>query len=168
MAAMLDRVAATIKLEKPNAKKWRTQLHALLGLLHKADVAHPGLASMTLTDSPTGDAILGMTENLFGILLAGGIDAQDAAWACDILVLLVTAASREDDVRRPPGRRGAAATRDQAEQVYQTFASLPPEQFSLISAHAAQMVAGDSEKRFRFAVDLATSRGCAQSWRADM
>ena len=57
----------------------------------EALVAHPGIAAMTLADPPTTEAVLLLTENLLGILLAGGLDPQDAAWACDILVSLVTA-----------------------------------------------------------------------------
>ena len=30
-----------------------------------------------------------LIENLLGILLAGGLDPQEAAWACDIFVLLL-------------------------------------------------------------------------------
>ena len=103
LQAMLDRVTATIELEAPDPSRWRAQLHSLLQRMHQALVAHPGIAAMTLADSPTTEAVLLLTENLLGILLAGGLDPQDAAWACDIFVTLVTAAAREDDVRRPRG-----------------------------------------------------------------
>jgi hypothetical protein len=69
-------------------------------------VAHPGIAALTLEDPPTTEVVLRLTENLLGILLAGGIDPQDAAWACDIFVSLVTAVASEDDVGEP----AAAAT----------------------------------------------------------
>ena len=108
---------------------------------------------MTLADSPTTEAVLRLTENLLGILLAGGLDPQDAAWACDIFVLLVTAAAREDDVRRPRGRSDDGH-REQVDELYKTFAGLPPDRFPLLAAHAAQMVAGDSDERFRFAIDV--------------
>jgi AcrR family transcriptional regulator len=104
LQAMLDRVTATIELEAPDPSRWRAQLHSLLQRMHQALVAHPGIAAMTLADPPTSEAVLLLTENLLGILLAGGLDPQGAAWACDIFVLLVTAAAREDDVRRPRGR----------------------------------------------------------------
>ena len=126
LEAMLDRVAATIELEAPDPARWRAQLHALLQRMHQALVDHPGIAALTLVEPPTTEAVLLLTENLLGILLAGRLDPQDAAWACDILVLLVTAtaertrcggtgggdpggtarADRRDppDVRRPPAR----------------------------------------------------------------
>jgi AcrR family transcriptional regulator len=154
LRAMLDRVTAGVELEPADPSRWRAQLHLLLKRVHDALADHPGIAAMTLADPPTTESVLRLTENLLGLLLAGGLEPQDAAWACDILVLLVTAAAREDDVRRPRGRNDDADWREQADQTYKTFASLPPDQFPLLSARAAQMVAGDSEDRFRFAVDV--------------
>jgi AcrR family transcriptional regulator len=154
LQAMLDRVIATIELEVPDPSRWRAQLHSLLQRTHQALVAHPGIAAMTLAAPPTTEAVLLLTENLLGILLAGGLDPQDAAWACDIFVLLVTAAAREDDVRRPPGRSDDGGRREQVGRLYKTLAGLPPDRFPLIAAHAAQMVAGDGNERFRFATDV--------------
>ena len=154
LRAMLDRVIATIEFEAPDPARWRAQLHSLLERMHQALVAHPGIAAMTLADPPTTEAVLLLAENLLGILLAGGLDPQAAAWGCDIFVLLVTAAAREDDVRRPHGRGDDGDRREQAAELYRAFAGLPPDRFPLIAAHAAQMVAGDGDERFRFAIDV--------------
>jgi AcrR family transcriptional regulator len=152
LQAMLDRVTATIELEPPDRSRWRAQLHSLLRRLHQALLAHPGMAALTLADPPTTETVLLLAENLLGILLAGGLDPQDAAWACDILVLLVTAVASEDDVRRARGRGGG--DRERVDEIHATLAGLPPDRFPLITAHAAQMVAGDGDERFRFAVDV--------------
>src|SRR5215472_1300410 len=165
LQAMLDRVTATIELEAPSPARWRAQLHSLLQRMYQALIAHPGIAAMTLADPPTTEAVLLLTENLLGILLAGGLDPQDAAWACDIFVLLVTAAAREDDVRRPRGRSDDGERREQADEIYRTFADLPPGRFPLIAAHAAQMVAGDGDERFRFAIDIVTDGMVARAAR---
>jgi AcrR family transcriptional regulator len=154
LEAMLDRVTATIELEAPDPSRWRAQLNSLLQRMHQALVSHPGIAAMTLADPPMTEAVLLVTENLLGILLAGGLDPQDAAWACDMFVLLVTGAAREDDVRRPRSRSDDGDRREQVDEVYKTFAGLPPDRFPLIAAHAAQMVAGDGDERFRFAIDV--------------
>jgi AcrR family transcriptional regulator len=153
LQAMLDRVIATIELEPPDPSRWRAQLHSLLHRLHHALVAHPGIAAMTLEDPPTTEVVLGLTENLLGILLAGGVDAQDAAWACDVLVSLVTAVASEEDVRHARAQ-GEDGRREQVDGIYKTFAGLPRDRFPLIASHAAQMVAGDVNERFRFAIDL--------------
>ncbi len=164
LQAMLDRVTATIQLEAPDPARWRAQLHSLLQRVHQALVAHPGIAAMTLADPPTTEAVLLLTENLLGILLAGGLDPQDAAWAGDIFVLLVTAAAREDDVRRPPGRSDDDR-REQVNEIHKTFTGLPPDRFPLITAHAAHMVAGDTDQRFRFAIDIVTDGVLARTAR---
>lgn len=145
--AMQDRITAAIELEPPDPARWRAQLHLLLERMHRALAAHPGIAATAMADPPTTEAALRLTENLLGILLAGGLDPQDAAWGADIFALLVTYAAIEDDVR-PAGHDELAA------ELYTTFAGLPPDRFPLIAAHAAQLVAGDSDERFRFAIDV--------------
>jgi AcrR family transcriptional regulator len=154
LAAMLDRVTATIELETPDPARWRAQLHALLLRMHAALVAHPGIAAATVADPPPTEAILQLAENMLGILLAGGLHPQDAAWACDIFTLLVTAAAIEDDDRRARGLGEDRARQEYVGELYSTFANLSPGRFPLLVAHAAEMVAGDGEERFRFAVDV--------------
>jgi AcrR family transcriptional regulator len=153
LQAMLDRVTATITLEVPDTDRWREQLHGLLERMHAALLAYPGTAALTLADPPTSETVLLVAENLIGILLAGGIEAQDAAWACDILVLLVTAVASEDDVR---AARGQSGERQQQvmDEIYANFTALPADRFPLLRAHATQMVTGDSTARFRFAIDV--------------
>ncbi len=156
--AMLDRVVATIALEHPDPSHWRAQLHSLLQRMRQALVSHPGIAAMTLASPPTSEAVLLLIENMLGILLVGGLAPQDAAWACDIFVSLVRAVASEDDVRRARGRS--------VDGLYETFAGLPPDRFPLISAHAAEMVAGDGEERFRFAVDIVVDGVLAKTARS--
>jgi AcrR family transcriptional regulator len=153
LQAMLDRVTATIELEPPDPSRWRAQLHALLQRMHRALLEHPGIAALTVEDPPTTETVLRLTENLLGILFAGGIDPQDAAWACDVLVLLVTAVASEEDARRARGR-GEVDRQALVDELRKTFAGLPPDRFPLIAAHATEMVAGDADERFRFAVDV--------------
>jgi AcrR family transcriptional regulator len=153
LQAMLDRVTATIELDAPDPVRWRAQLHSLLQRMHQALVAHPGMAALTLADPPTSEVVLLLTENLLGILVAGGIEPQDATWTCDILVLLVTAVASEDDVRRTRGRSDDEQ-REYIEGMYKTFVDLPTDRFPIVAAHAAQMVAGDPDERFRFAIDV--------------
>jgi AcrR family transcriptional regulator len=163
--AMLDRVTATIELEAPDPSQWRAQLHSLLQRMHQALVTHPGIAALTLEDPPSTEVVLRLTENLLGILLAGGIDPQDAAWACDIFVSLVTAVASEDDVRRARGRSAEGDRREQVDEVYRTFLRLPPDRFPLLASHAAEMVAGHGDERFHFGIDLVIDGLVARSER---
>ncbi len=154
LQAMLDRVTSTVELKAPDPSGWKVQLHSLLQRMHAALVAHPGIAALTLADRPMSEPVLLLAENLLGILLAGGLEAQDAAWACDILVLLVTAVASEDDIRRTHRAAGGADHGEQADELYSVFRGLAPDQFPLLVANAAEMVAGDGQERFHFAIDV--------------
>jgi AcrR family transcriptional regulator len=147
LQGMQDRIIATVELEVPDPSHWRAQLHALLARMRRALVAHPGIAETAMAEPPSTEAALRLLENLLGILLAGGLDPQDAAWAADILAMVVNYAALEGDVRR-------ADRQEQAAKLYRTFTDLPPDRFPLITAHAAQLVAGDREERFRVAIDV--------------
>jgi AcrR family transcriptional regulator len=147
LQAMQDRTIATVKLEPPDPARWRAQLHSLLERTYRALAARPGLAAMALAHPLTTESALLHQENLLAILLAGELDPQDAAWAADILAALVTHAAIEDDLRR-------ADRQELAGQLHQLFAGLPADRFPFITAHAAQLVAGHSDERFRFAIDV--------------
>jgi AcrR family transcriptional regulator len=154
LQAMLSRVTATIELEAPDPSRWRDQLHALLRRMYQALVAHPGIAALTLGDPPTTEPVLLVVENLLGILLAGGIVPQDAAWACDLFILLVTGVAGEEDARHARGSGAIFDHHKQIDELYKTFAGLPTDRFPLLAAHASEMVAGDGDERFRFAIDV--------------
>ncbi|MCW2524743.1 MAG: tetR [Frankiales bacterium] len=145
--AMFDRIIATIELETPDPSRWRAQLHSLLGRLRDALVAHPGIAAATMVDPPRTEVVLGLLENLLGLLLASGLEPQRAAWAADILAAQVSYAAIEAELRRTDPTALAA-------QVTANFARLPADRFPLITAHAEQLVAGGVDERFRFAVDV--------------
>jgi AcrR family transcriptional regulator len=147
LEAMFDRIIAEVKLETPDPSRWRAQLHSLLKRLRAELVAHPGMAAATMVDPPRTEVSMRLLENLLGILLAGGLDAQDAAWAADILAAQVTYAAIEAVLRRTDPSALAA-------DITANFARLPAEDFPVITAHAAQLVAGDVDERFRFAVDV--------------
>ena len=75
--------------------------------------------------------MLAGAESLLGILLAGGIAAQDAAWAVDILMLIVTVTATEADIRRAAGHTTDADRDDAVAQIRDTFAGLSAARFPL-------------------------------------
>jgi AcrR family transcriptional regulator len=166
--AMLDRAAAaSMPLAMPEPKRWREQVHDLLGAFLKALEAHPGLAAALPAEPPTTENALAGAENLLGILLAGGIAAQDAAWACDILALIVTATAAEADVRRAAGLAATDADHDDlVARMQDTFSGLPADRYPLLVGHAAELTAGESDDRFRFAVDTFLDGLAARATRA--
>jgi AcrR family transcriptional regulator len=149
LRAMMDRVAGTVPPIAPDPKRWREQAHDLMRGLRNALEAHPGLASVLTGEPPTTENALAGAESLLGILLAGGITSQDAAWAVDIFMLIVTATATEADVRRATGD----GTEVDVFRIRDTFAGLPATRFPLLVAHASELVAGAGDERFRFAID---------------
>jgi AcrR family transcriptional regulator len=158
LQSMQDRIIATIELEDPDPARWREQLHTLLDRGRQALVAHPGIAATLMTAPPSSRASLVLVENMLGILLAGGVARQDAAWAADIFAMLVSYSAMEADVRR-------ADPAEQAAALYRAFTALPADQFPLVVACAAQLTAGDSDERFRYAVDVVTDGLLARTGR---
>jgi AcrR family transcriptional regulator len=147
LQAMLERIFASVALEEPDPAVWRAQLHALLLRIRLALVAHPGIAATAIAEPPRTDATFQLMENMLAILLAGGLDPQNAAWAADILSMVVSYAAIENDVR-------GTDHQEQARKLHETFSGLSPDRFPLITAHAAQLVDGDADERFRIAVDV--------------
>jgi len=91
--AMLQRVLGAVELESPDPGRWREQVHVLVRRLLDAYQAHPGIAAVAATRSPSREARPRIADALLGLLSAGAIDAQDAAWACDVLPMLASASA---------------------------------------------------------------------------
>ncbi len=89
--AMLERVTDSIELAAPDPTRWREQVHLLVRQLLDALEDHPGIATVAATRAPTEERRPRIADALLGLLSAGGVDAQDAAWACDVLPLITTA-----------------------------------------------------------------------------
>jgi len=152
--AMLDRVAAMVPLEEPDPARWREQVHRLLTGMLKAMEAHPGIATVAVANPPTGEpALMEGAENLLGLLRAGGVRDQDAAWACDILPLITTSLAVETAVYQQRGADGLTEE-EMIERLTQAFSSLDPARFPNLAALASVMTTGDGDQRFHFAVDV--------------
>jgi Tetracyclin repressor-like, C-terminal domain len=96
-------------------------------------------------------AVLVAAENLLGTLSAGGLAPRDAAWTCDILVLLVQAVAAEDDARRAADGKHFA---EEVDELRARLEELPADQFPVLRTHAKEMVAGDRDERFHWAIDV--------------
>lgn len=147
---MLDRVAGGVPLPPIDPARWREQLHELVGGWLRAMESHPGLASVAVGNPPTSEHTMVGADHLMGLLVAGGVTPQDAAWACDILPLIATATAVETDVHRAQGHTGG----ETAERIEATLASLPAERFPYLARYGAELVSGDGDERFRFAIDV--------------
>lgn len=159
LQAMLDRIFASVELEQPDPAGWRAQVHRLLLRVRGALAAHPGIAATAIAEPPKTEAAFRLVENMLGMLLAGGLDAQSSAWGVDILAMVVNHAAVEADAR-------GTGHREQARTVLETFSGLSSDRFPLITAHAAQLVDGDADERLGVAIDVVLDGMLARATRA--
>jgi AcrR family transcriptional regulator len=147
--ALFDRVGGMVEVQEPDPARWREQLHRLVDNLLKVLEAHRGIARMAVANVPTGENSLRVADNLMGLLLAGGVRPRDAAWACDVLPLFVTAAAVETAAYQERGE----APGDVVEHLEAVFTTLPADRFPNLARYGEDLVSGDGEERFHFGID---------------
>jgi AcrR family transcriptional regulator len=147
---MLDRVSGEVALPEIDPARWREQVHELVEGWLRAMESAPGLASVAVGNPPATERMMVGADYLMGLLLAGGVSPQDAAWACDILPLITTATAVETDVHRALGHTGE----EMVARIEATLSSLPADRFPNLIRYGSELVSGDGDERFHFAVDV--------------
>ena len=147
--ALFDRVGGMVQVEQPDPARWREQLHRLVDNLLRVLEEHRGIARMAVANVPTGENSLRVADNLMGLLLAGGVTPRDAAWACDILPLFVTASAVETATYQERGD----APGEIVEHLEAVFTTLPANRFPNLARYGEDLVSGDGEERFHFGID---------------
>ena len=148
--ALLDRISGMVELEEPDPARWREQVHHLVDAILKVMEEHRGIARVSIANVPTGENSLLVADNLMGLLLAGGVTPRDAAWACDILPLLTVASAVETATYQERGDEQGEVAR----QLEAVFSRLSADRFPNLMRHAADLVSGDGDERFRYAIDV--------------
>lgn len=163
---LIGRVCAAITLPEPDPERWREQVMDVCTQLCAQYLKYPGLSRAAMAAAPTNLETLRFSEGLLAILLAGGIDAQTAAWAIDAIVLYVNAYCLE--IAEYERRRGSDddAWVVSREELLRRFAALP-DSFPHTKRYAAELTAGQGNDRFDFTlgliVDGLTGRSRARS-----
>jgi AcrR family transcriptional regulator len=147
--ALFDRIGGMVELETPDPARWREQLHRLVDGLLAVMEEHRGIARVAVANVPTGENALRTADNLMGLLLAGGVRPRDAAWACDILPLITTAAAVETATYQERGDERDAIAGD----LEAVFSTLSAERFPNLARHAEELTSGTGEERFHFGID---------------
>jgi AcrR family transcriptional regulator len=155
---LVDRVAQSMNLPAPpDPERWQEQLKQAMREMLRALRSTPGVARAAIGAVPLGESALRTSECLLGILKAGGLPDQAAAWAVDLIPLYVTAVAFEEDVQRV-----ADWTPEDVERfidgLRSYFASLPADRFPLTVALAGALTAGSSgDERFEFGIAVITA-----------
>jgi AcrR family transcriptional regulator len=100
-AAMLDELLATVDLSPVTAAgDWRDRLITVLWSYTRILFGQPGLAPSVLVTRPSGPAYLSLAEGILALLSAGGVPADRAAWAVDLLLHFATSTAAEQGTRQ--------------------------------------------------------------------
>src|ERR1700761_4352825 len=88
---LIGRLCAQIVLPEPDPARWPEQLRDVCGQLRDQYLKYRGIPRAALAMAGTNLEILRVSEGMFSILLAGGVEPQTAAWAMDAISLYVAA-----------------------------------------------------------------------------
>jgi AcrR family transcriptional regulator len=148
LGLLLDRIVGESEFPEPDPARWREQVKELGRATRRLFAKHRDSAQLSLGRVPTGPKSLPAMENNLAVLAAGKIPARLVALAADMFALYVGAFAYEESLQ---------TQRVDTEQLAAYFKSLPPEDFPVMTRLADQLVAGDADERFEFALELLVS-----------
>ncbi|MGW4075897.1 TetR/AcrR family transcriptional regulator [Streptomyces asiaticus] len=151
---LIGRLCSEVVLPEPDPAEWREQILDVYAQIRDQYLKYPGVSRAALGVVPTNLATLRVKEGLLAILLAGGIEPRNAAWALDALSLYVSAYTLEQSLVQQ--RRGHP---DQEwvlgrEELIHRFTALPADTFPQTRRHAAELTSGTGHDRFDFTLGL--------------
>jgi AcrR family transcriptional regulator len=149
---VFDELVGSVELPEPDPKRWREQVHQMMGDLYQVLVSHRDAALAGLGRVPTSPKTLTAAENLTATLRAGGLTDRVVALGFDQLVLCVCAKAFEQGLLEQSGMTGQEIGAYFA-QVHAFFENLPAARFPTLAAIAPEMAAYDDRARLRFAID---------------
>jgi AcrR family transcriptional regulator len=148
---LIGQLCADIELPEPNPRIWREQIISVCTQIRDQYLRYPGISLAALGVVPTNLETLRVSEGMFGIVLAGGVHPQTAAWASDALFLYVNAFCLETSlIDRHVDQEGWAVSRD---ELLRRFAALP-DTFPNTKRYAAELTSGTALDRFEFTLNL--------------
>jgi AcrR family transcriptional regulator len=152
-AAMLEELLGQIDLSPVTASgsasgDWRERLIAVLTSYTAILFEHPGLAQSALVTRPSGPAYFGLVDGILALLEAGGVSADRASWAMDLLLHVATATAVEHGTRER-----AIDTSDEEEALAAALRDVPADRYPHIAAiGATELMSGPGRLDWGFRV----------------
>ncbi len=150
---LLGRLYAQIELPEPDPSAWRQQIASACTQMRDQYSRYPGISRAALAVVPTNLEAMRVSEGMFAIVLAGGVDPQTAAWAIDSLTLYVNAYCLETALRGNQVTRNGDSWFVSRDEILRRFAELP-DTFPHTKRYAAELTSGAGHDRFDFTINL--------------
>jgi AcrR family transcriptional regulator len=154
---VIGRLCSRIVLPEPDPAHWRAQIRDVCVQMRDQYLQYPGISHAALAVVPTNLETLRVAEGMLGILLAGGVDPQTAAWGIDALSLYVAGYALEASMVRSRTKDPDEAWVVNRKELMRRFAALPESTFPHTRRHAAELTSGAEHQRFDFVLDLLTA-----------
>lgn len=151
---IIGRLCAQLVLPEPDPATWRAQILDVCAQIRDQYLRYPGISHAALAMFSTNLDVLRVNEGMLGILLAGGVPPQTAAWAIDAFSLYISAYTLEISLvtqRRSRHDDQWVVSRD---ELLRRFAALPAQQFPQTTRYAAELTSGTGHERFDFTLGL--------------
>jgi AcrR family transcriptional regulator len=144
-ALVVDRALEAVKVDEAEGS-WRDRLEELLRSYTEVLMSSPAVALMALQTTAVGPNALRIAETLLELLAEAGVDQANAAWAIDMLTMLVTAVAAEHAHGSDPGAPDGA--------VAQAINRAPANEYPRVHAARTDIMSGTGEERFAWGVDV--------------
>jgi AcrR family transcriptional regulator len=155
---VLEEAAGEVALPaEPDPGRWQEQVKELCRAVRDVMAAHRDLSLVALLRIPMGANSLTVADRLLGILLAGGLPKQAAAWAMERLFQYINADTLERALytnRTPAGVDPAEHRTEYLAQVQAYYQSLPANRFPHTAALLPELMSGAGDDRFEFGLDV--------------
>jgi AcrR family transcriptional regulator len=137
-AAMLEELLGQVDLSPVTAAgDWRDRLIKVLWSYTGILFEQPGLAQSVLVTRPSGPAYLSLAEGILALLSAGGVPADRAAWAVDLLLHFATSTAAEQGTRKR-----AIDASDEEDALVAALLEAPADTFPQIAALGMELMSG--------------------------
>lgn len=150
-AAVLDVFLAEVDLAPvgDDADDWRDRLWRVLASYSAVLYERPGLARAAMVTHPSGPHYLALVDGLLALLAVGGVPADRAAWAVDVLLLVATATAAEHGTRNAAPSAGA-----EDDELVAAVGDVDPAVHPHIAALGPDLLSGTGPDRTRWFVDV--------------
>jgi AcrR family transcriptional regulator len=151
---IIGRLCAQLELPEPDPTTWRERILDVCSQIRDQYLKYPGISRAALAMVPTNLDVLSVNERMLAIMLAGGIEAQTAAWAIDALMLYISAYAMELSLVTLRQARDTDEWVVSRDELMRRFTALPVDQFPETRRHADELTSGTGHERFDFTLRL--------------
>jgi AcrR family transcriptional regulator len=143
LGLMLDRIVGESKVVEPDPEHWQEQVKQLARNARELFKSHRDAAQLSMGRIPTGPNSLPVLERYLAVLASASLPPRVIAYASDMFSLFVGAFAFEESMPPPDVAAMGAAMQ-----------GLSPEEYPYLTSLSADLMAGDADERFEWALEL--------------